>query len=662
MEHGMNQTKQTAAVGERKLCFQRFWRLVQAHWRVAVSRLLFLLGPFAALCAVETLNEKNPFVNLNGEEWVMNLALYIMVWTAIWLLLGRRRSTAVTGMVLFTLAGIANHYVLKYMGRVLFPNDLAGVQTAANVAKEYSFVPDRYVLGALGIAGAYLLLSLLMMPGQKKRSYFHLKWLNALAALGAAAYCYAFFFSPWLPEAGIRTQQWNTQCNGFVLNFSLALRYSRVEQPEGYSLKAVSALVDAKTETGSQGMTLYKDPRISSPYEADTQDAEDADITPVLTVTGAKDGTQPLNILCIMDESFADLSIYESMSMTADSVPFFHSLRENTIKGWMYSTVTGGGTATVEYEFLTGNTATFLPMGTVAYQLYVKDKMPSLISWANALGFHTTTFHPYEASGWNRTVVYEDFGADTQLYEEDVVHPETIRGYISDSCDFDQLKRITSAREGDKQFVFNVTMQNHGGYAQGWENLSRTPVLSGPLAGASSSTDQYLALMRATDEALEELIDYYSSVEEPTLIVFFGDHQGKLTNDFYTRLYGKEAEDRTLAETEQMYVVPFFLWANYDIDEAQDVMISTNYLGTLLAQVSNYPMTGYQKFLGELYNTLPVINRMSYITAGGTLTDTEDDLTEEELAALHEYSMLSYYNLFQRDEDLDEGFFLPETE
>ncbi len=625
-------------------------------WRPVLSWLLFLLGPFAALCSVEILNERNPFTNLNLTEWLMNLVLYAVVWAVLWLIFGRRKPTAAVAVIFFTICGVVNHYVLEYMGRILFPNDLAGIQTAANVIGEYSLAPDKYVWTALAVSLGYLALFFLIQPKQKKRTYFHARWANILMGAAAAGYIYAFFFSPWLLVSGIKTQQWNTQSNGFVLNFCIALRYSQVEKPDGYSLEAVSELVDELLEEGEgDSITLWQDPYIDSPYDAATQVV--TEMTQSLTVYSESSTVQPVNIICIMDESFADLSIYDAMETSDDTLTFYHSLEENTIKGWMYSPVTGGGTATVEYEFLTGNAVTFLPMGTVAYQLYVQDGMPSLISWANALGFHTTTFHPYAASGWNRTLVYEYFGADEQLYEEDVENPSYVRNYISDACDFDVIKEITSAEEGDKQFIFNVTMQNHGGYAQSWTNLIRSPVLTGDLEGTSTNAEQYLALMRTTDEALEELIEYYSEQSEPTLIVLFGDHQGKLSTEFYERLYGKSLDDLDMEETETQYVVPFLIWANYDIEEASDVMISANYLGTLMAQVSGYPLTGYQQFLSALYEELPVINRTGYINKEGEIVSDSEELTEEQQELLNQYAILSYYNLFERDDAIDQRFF-----
>ena len=88
-------------------------------------------------------------------------------------------------------------------------------------------------------------------------------------------------------------------------------------------------------------------------------------------------------------------------------------------------------------------------------------------------------------------------------------------------------------------------MQNHSGYAQGWNNLTKTIRLSTQLRTADSSAEQYIALAQASDDALEELIGYYSQVEEPTLIVFFGDHQPPLKNAFYEELYGKKLSERT---------------------------------------------------------------------------------------------------------------------
>ncbi len=628
------------------------------------TRLIFCLAPVVALFMVEILNEKNPFTNLNFVELLMNMIWYVIALFLLWLFHGRRRRAAAVYIGLFFIIGVINHFVLEYRGRILLPADVFSWRTAANVSSEYSFAPDGYILGAGGLAFVYLLLVKFFMIPQYEKERFRLKRVTVGLTGLSAAYIVAFFFTPWLPTVGIKAQQWRTQSNGFTLNFTLALRYSQVEKPEGYSTSNLESMTQSLLDTQEENspITLYSAPYIASQYEEDTQD-EDTTPKELLTITpDVENGVQPTNIICIMNESFADMAIFDTLQVSDDTLPFYHSLTENTIKGWMYSPVTGAGTANVEYEFLTGNTTSVLPAETTPYELYVKKDMPSLVSWADKLGFTTTTLHPYFSSGWNRTQVYNYFGVQRQLYDSDFILPSYTRGYISDTSDYEKLESLTTQAGGEKTFIFNVTMQNHGGYNQGWNNLRRTISLTGTQAGCSLYTEQYLNLMRKSDEQLEDLLNYYSGVDEPTLIVLFGDHQGKLSTWFYeNKLYGKLMDDRTLEELQNAYVTPFLIWANYDIDEAQDVMCSTNYLGMLTAKVSNYPTTGYMEFLSGLYAELPMVNTQGFINADGLLTDETDDLTEEQQELLKKYEYLNYYNLFtkNRDEEVDTSFFLP---
>ena len=66
-------------------------------------------------------------------------------------------------------------------------------------------------------------------------------------------------------------------------------------------------------------------------------------------------------------------------------------------------------------------------------------------------------------------------------------------------------------------------------------------------------TEQYLSIMHASDEALRELITYFETVEEPTLIVFFGDHQPSVESAFVEELMGKPLSALSLEEVQQRY-------------------------------------------------------------------------------------------------------------
>ena len=580
----------------------RDWREHPGKW---ISRLVFLLGPWVCLWMMEILNENDVFKDLAAWQVLMNMVFYYCIFIALRLISGRNRRAAALGAAVCFLFGLVNHYVLRFRGRILFPAGITGWRTAANVAGGFDFSLDGYIRQGLILLVCYLFL-VWMCPAQPRRVKF--KPITALFALLCCfSYCYAFFATAMLPGLGIYTQQWVTQANGFLLNFTVALRYSRVDKPEDYSHAQVLELMEQ--------------------YPGTSGDAS----------------AQPANLIVIMNESFADLTIFENLDVDRDPTPFLRTLRENTVRGWMYSPVTGGGTASVEFEYLTGFATIFQPPHTVAYQLYVEEDMPSLAALAGTCGYDSTAFHPYKSSGWNRPVAYNYLGFDHQLYEEDVKDPWEIRSYVSDLSDYERIYQVTDEANarGLPAFVFNVTMQNHSGYSQGWKNLERAIRVGSGQRIADPSAEQYLDLVLESDKALEQLIGHYSQAEERTMIVFFGDHQPPLKNAFYEELYGKPLADRTTEEVLRQYAVPFFIWANYDIEERQDVVISPNFLGVLTAQTAGLPLTGYMEFLADLYEVMPAITPVGFVTADGQFL-AKSELSREQQEWLWKYEVLNY--------------------
>lgn len=603
---------------------KRRFRLPQwIRQRVTAARAAFLLGPWLSYIMVEVLNNNNPFTAHSTEQDLLNLIWYYLIFWLFRMILGRKVLAGGVSAVVCFLFGLANHYVLSFRGRIIFPCDLLTLDTAAVVAKSYDYTPDKQIWIALAVLGGYLLLLLLAHivyhPKGRQRLGRKLLW-GSIA--GMVIYLFAFFFTPLLPTIGIYTQQWRTQQNGFLLNFTTAIRYSFVSEPDGYGADKVA-----------QTARSYR-----------SQSVTDA-------------GDLPENLIFIMNESFSDLTAaFPNLELSEDPLAFYHSLTENTVKGTMISPVTGGGTANVEFEYLTGDSLAFLPSSTVAYQLYLYDGCPSLVSQAKDLGYHTIAFHPYLSSGWNRTSVYPWLGFDEVHFQEDVRDPQYIRNYVSDLSDYEQLFRWTEENDGPTM-IFNVTMQNHSGYSQGWNNLSGDVNVTGG-AKSSSITTQYFSLMKESDQAIQALVEHYSQVEEKTMIVFFGDHQPPLGNTFFETLYGKKLDERDPEEVQQAYETPFFIWANYDIPERDDLRISSNYLGVLAAEVAGLPLTGYQQLLSRLMDVLPVASTAGYVTADGQVTQEVEELPGYVQSLYREYELAAYNHLFDEKHHPEDFFSL----
>ena len=204
-------------------------------------------------------------------------------------------------------------------------------------------------------------------------------------------------------------------------------------------------------------------------------------------------------------------------------MPFVHSLQngaDNTITGYLNVSVCGGNTADTEFEFLTGNTMAFLPAGSIPYQQYIKDTTPSLASYLKGLGYETYAQHPYNASGWNRETVYPLLGFENMAFAPDYLSRDVIRNYISDKTSFEKIIETYENKPEDKPaFIFNVTMQNHGGYTDTYWNFTNTINAKGL---GNDALNQYLSLIKLTDSDLSSLISYFKEQDEKTIIVFFG--------------------------------------------------------------------------------------------------------------------------------------------
>lgn len=342
---------------------------------------------------------------------------------------------------------------------------------------------------------------------------------------------------PWLflECSQLKPQYWDldgAMINGFLGNFGAQIiEISQFGAPEGYSLEAIS--------------------KIERKYEK--------------LITN-NDAERMPNIIIIMDESFSDLSVLGSEIKTAQEItPFVNSLHENTIKGYALSSVFGGGTEKSEYECLTGNSAALFGTNMVIYNLYIHEPIYSMASYLHKYNYYCEATHPYFGSGWSRTTVYPLLGFDKMTFIDDYPQKNLVRDFVSDQEMFEYVIHEYEARDSSKPwFLFGVTMQNHGSYSYSGPNYSPSIELRG-YEQSYDDVEQYLGLINETDKAVEILINYFSNQEEPVLILFFGDHLPNLNHDFYREVHG--GEFNTLAEKELQYKVPFFIWANYDINE-----------------------------------------------------------------------------------------------
>ena len=215
-----------------------------------------------------------------------------------------------------------------------------------------------------------------------------------------------------------------------------------------------------------------------------------------------------------------------------------------------------------------------------------------------------------------------------------------LRKYISDEAGFERIIELYEEKKaGEPLFVFQVTMQNHSGYEETFENFTPEITVEGT---NNKSLPMYLSLLRETDRAFEELVRYFSEAEEDTVILFFGDHQPTTyVSNPVPRSNGVNPDSFTEEQNLLRYKVPYVLWSNFDIEEKSGQETSANYLAVDLLESAGLPLPAYQNAQKEIREVYPVISAMQIRDKDGKRVQEKEAGEKLEL-----YRSLQYYLLF----------------
>ena len=515
--------------------------------------------------------------------------------------------------------GLVYYYVIKFRGTAVLAVDIFSATTAANVAGNYNYRMSYRCY--LFVILTYVL-SIYVLKLDRHNLFKEKKRLISVGIAILAVVCgFSLFIQSSRFDNSLKIKMFKPQESyrkyGDYLTFTHSIRYIKGHKPEGYS--------EDKVE------------QISAQYP------------------GIKGNGKKPNIIMIMNEALADFSSISDIETNEDYMPFIHGLTENTVKGDLFVSIFGGGTSKTEYEALTSNSMAFMPKGSTPYVTYINRKTSSLATTLRAQGYGgMVAMHPYKGSGYKRNKVYPLLGFDKFYDLPEFNNAKVIRNHVSDEGNFDKIIKVYEQnRKKDKKpfLLFDVTMQNHSSYDRKWDNLSDD---ISTIKDYGDDVNIYLNLVKASDDAFKKLVEYFSNVDEPTMIIMFGDHQPKLNNHFYENV----EKGFSLGDEYKMfekYNTPFVIWANYDIEEQTDVKISANYMGTMVDELAGNSMSGYQQMVNEIRKDIPIITAGGYIGADGKYYHTFDK-SSPYYDKIMDYCYSEYNNVFDKKHLVDEFF------
>lgn len=557
------------------------------------------------------------------------------------------KNTKVSCFAISTIAvvfSVINYIVIQVRGTAISVADILSVQTALNVSKGLSFningfficavllyfVANIFIWKKSSVWNKYDLNDEKNLDGnftnkekanennnkktnniadesknEVEKINLKKRWLNKNSVsmvMSILIIIYMLFFDPYISSLQVWDINLSYKENGVAVTLMRLLKDLNVNKPDDYTSNQIDEILDKYDEE-------------------------------FITYTN----NMP-NILVVMNESFSDvLSLYD-IKTSGDNLQYFHSLleEENIIKGNMHSSFIGGRTANVEFEFLTQNSITAFPVGSYPYQQYINDTVKeSLAGYMNDLGYNTYAIHSWFESGYNRKKIYNLMQFKNIMFKEDMPTLEFFENdYISDSSTYKYWYDIMNNKaKEEKNFTFLLTVQNHlpfinlkDEYTQYVEN--------------DDELNAYLNYANESDRALKELIEFARAYDENTIILFFGDHQPNLN------LANKYGVKNLYDEAEAQYVVPFFIWANYDIEERAGVEISANFLQNILIDAIGLPENEYDKYTKSIMEKIPVITMQYYIDEVGDRYDIYDS-SSPYYNLLSEYQAVVYYQNFE---------------
>lgn len=607
-----------------------------------VASVLFIIL-FAALITyvmliMQPINNERLRYLAKRSEYLMPLLNYLpvlMLMTLLYFLTGNVVVSTMPAGFIFLFMAYANRMKILLRGDPLLHWDLTLFWELLGIARGLGW---RMVFGAVALLIGFVFVMVFLC--HKLRSApmpWQVRLVGVLASTALAVYGNTAFYSnediyKSLPVSGSFYNLADIHCSkGNLYCFIYSLNMYRTEPPEGYDPDLVQAAIAGYEE------------------ENHTVDTE-----------------QRPHIVMVMGEAFSALSESPAIDFEGfvDPLKMFKALGESFISGSIIVPSRGGGTADTEYDVLTACVSRYFRAVPYAYRLIASpiEAFPSLLK---DLGYESYALHPGYRWFYNRQNVYRYLGFDHMVFEDSFAREAYRDTYISEEATFDMLLEMMDAHFSENPgvpiFTFCLTIQNHAAYynrflPDGTVNFNANVTLSDEETNILSN---YFAGITDADEQLARLAAYLEALDEPAILIYFGDHLPALDSEIYDLLIpGADAEDGSFEKETRLNRIPFIIWLNTAareqaiIDERaesvvmpENMTISSNYLGAYVMEILGYgDISPFFSFANTVREQFPVLMDSFSFTPDGIEAAQAGDA---DLGALTFYKSWVYYRMME---------------
>lgn len=544
------------------------------------NRILLLLYPIFIVCMAELNQDKYPsklvlFISDHPTIMLFNILIAALIFLGALLLFRSGWFSMLLESILYMALSITELFKYNTNGNHLIMTDMKLARSLKSLTSfAYIKITPRLIL-YLSICVVFILAAYWFNPRFNARVKLSKRLVPGLACLIA---CVMVVTVPFVSKPVYALFQLDTKAadNTFILN----------EKFENNGFLAFFM------QTGSENLSN----KLEEPeeYQEDSSHLVDQYLAEEVPDLEFDSGVKP-NVIEIMSESFADFRAFsdelEELGYT-DLDQYYVGLDEAASEGYEGTLIVptyASYTVRTEFELLFGLPVKSINDPNMPQRMLLERQQPTVPSYYKSWGYSTAYVHPFQSSFYSRKRIYGQFNFDTMIFEDDFTVPVNTYGeYIDDNVVYNQIEALIDATD-EPLYVHATTMQNHQPYTDG---------------DSEDEFVNYLSRLQHSSNGLADFLDRLAEVDEPTIVLFVGDHFPSLRGDdgIYSQLNITSENCSTLYE--QRYI----LWSNYDLNTSllPKEAVSTFYAPYLVMELIDAPRDSFTQSMMNEMETEPV--------------------------------------------------------
>ena len=335
------------------------------------------------------------------------------------------------------------------------------------------------------------------------------------------------------------------------------------------------------------------------------------------------------NIIVVFSEAFWDVDILEEIEFDKPVTSNFNNLKE---KGKLVNIISpsyGGMSENVSFELFTGGSMNYFSRGYIPimslYSRKNSENMPSIIKNLKENGYKTKI--TFGKDYYNSENAYKKMGFD--IYDE-MANYTTM--YTRDKYSISRLIDQIRKKEGGPLFLILATMEGHMPFSK--NKYKEYDISITKSSFSESINDTILSYSQGiynADQQLGVLYEFIQNTDEPTILLFLGDHLPYLYTSDGENVIEKLEYFNTENELEnyyRLYNPQALILTNYDCEIEVPDYLGTDMLLNCIVNQLDLQLEPYYKWLYDIMSDLPGSNRNIAFDKDGNLYNP-NEITEE---------------------------------